>query len=216
MVAVGAARDPDQKVASSDDVRRAGVGAGDALPSEFVPVGHWAHVRREWKAWRAHCGRTMGNGWRGAVAFAVRPVARLIVRAAVNVGAASAESVLFPYCTSAADGSRRGSRSLRRKCRPRQQSHRQAVSGVAAVAPASCDLGAPVARPSAFEARVLQSGRAAPVRCSTLHSAAVFQGGTGERPETGARPREQRGGEKGEGGREGTAEVPGLCARSAA
>ena len=124
LVAVGAVRDPDQQVACPDDVRRTGVGAGDALPPVVIPVGHRTDRRREREAWRAFCGRTGGNGWRRAVNFVVGPVVRLVVRAAVDVGAAAAESVLFPHCTIAADGSRRGSRSLRRKCRSRQQSHR--------------------------------------------------------------------------------------------
>jgi len=123
LVAVGTVRDPYQKVAGPDDIRRTGVGAGNSLLPVVIPIGPWADRRRERKAWRAFCGRSAGCGWRSVVQFVVGPVVRLAVRAAEGVGAAAAKSVLLPYCAVAADGSRQRSWSLCRECRSRQDSH---------------------------------------------------------------------------------------------
>jgi len=171
------------------------------MPPEFTPVRRGARVRRGRKAWRALC-RCAAGGEEGTEVLFFRPVARLALRAWKSDGAAAAESVSFPNCASTANRRWRGCRTLRGQCRPRRQSARRTVPGVAAVAPAPRDRGAPIAWSSALEAGVPKEGCGASVHRPTPPYASPFPVSwrpAADSAATGERRREKerrRGGEK--------------------
>ena len=171
------------------------------MPPELTSVRRGARVRRGRKAWGVRCSCVAGSE-EGTKVLLFRPVARLALRPWARGGAAAAESVLLPNCTSAANGRRRGCRALRGQCSPRQQAARQTVPAVAAVAPAPRDRGAPIAWSSALEAGVPKEGCGAPVHRPTPPYASPFPVSwrpAADSAATGERRREKerrRGGEK--------------------
>ena len=170
------------------------------MPPELTSVRRGARVRRGRKAWGVRCSCAAGSE-EGTKVLLFRPVARLALRPWARGGAAAAESVPFPTCTSTANGRRRGCRALRGQCSPRRQASRQTVPAVAAVAPAPRDRGAPVAWSSAFEAGVPEEDFGACVHSPVPSSATPFSAGrepaadsapTGEEGERGSRERGPR------------------------
>jgi len=171
------------------------------MPPEFTSVRRGARVRRGRKAWGVRCSCVAGSE-EGTKVLLFRPVARLALRPWTRGGAAAAESVLFPTCTSTANGRRRGCRALRGQCSPRRQAARQTVPGVAAVAPAPRDRGAPIAWSSALEAGVPEEDFGASVHSPTPPYASPFPVSWGPAADSAATGEE---GERrnGEGGGEG-------------